>query len=53
MIDASRKNHCHGQQRPEDYLWFGDADGWYFTAADIKKLSAMPYDPMWCVRKLV
>lgn len=36
----------------EDYLWFDDAD-WYYSAADILKLSQMPYNSEWCSKKNV
>ncbi|MCL1852953.1 MAG: hypothetical protein FWF88_07965 [Peptococcaceae bacterium] len=42
------------EDNPDDYLWHDSAsDDFYYTAEDIKKLSAMPYNPMWGEKKLV
>jgi hypothetical protein len=42
------------EDNPKDYLWYDSAsDDFVYTAADIKKLSTMPYNPMWSEKKLV
>ncbi|MFF2484367.1 hypothetical protein [Paenibacillus sp. NPDC058071] len=40
------------KENSEDNLWFDDAD-WYYSAADILKLSQMPYNPEWCSKKIL
>lgn len=40
------------KENSEDYLWFDDAD-WYYSAADILKLSQMPYNSEWCSKEIV
>lgn len=40
------------KDNPEDYLWFDDVE-WYYTAADILKLSQSPYNPKWRSEKII
>jgi len=42
------------EDNPDDFLWNDStSEKFFYTASDIKKLSTMPFDPMWSERKLV